>query len=190
MLMLDLCAGLCGASQAMINLGWQVITLDIDPAFKCAITTDVRHWHYYGQRPDLIWSSPPCKEFSIQHQIIHPSTPDFSVLEACIRIIKESRPRFWIIENVRGSVKWFRPLLGDHRLRVGPYFLWGWFPDPGYIDTRDWRQKQSISSSSPAQRAKIPYSLSWSIANSIMAQLDFSNYPTFKRVNGGSYGLK
>jgi site-specific DNA-cytosine methylase len=157
MLMLDLCAGLGGASQAMKLLGWNVITLDIEPRFNCNVTADVRIWHYTGPKLDLIWASPPCREFSIQHQLNSPFIPDFSILEACIRIIKETEPRYWIIENVRGAVKWFSPFLGEHRYSVGPYFLWGWFPDIGFINTRDWRQKQSYSSSSPDQRAKIPY---------------------------------
>lgn len=33
-LMLDLCAGLGGASAAMRERGWRVITLDADPAYS------------------------------------------------------------------------------------------------------------------------------------------------------------
>ena len=37
MRMLDICAGLGGASQVMRARGWDVVTLDYDPAFECDI---------------------------------------------------------------------------------------------------------------------------------------------------------
>lgn len=43
LLMLDLCCGLKGASAAMRDRGWEVVR---------------------GRRPDLVWASPPCTEFS------------------------------------------------------------------------------------------------------------------------------
>lgn len=64
MLMLDLCCGLGGASKAMKERGWDVITVDIDPEFNPTIVADLRTFHYSGPRPDLVWASPPCTEFS------------------------------------------------------------------------------------------------------------------------------
>lgn len=64
MLMLDLFAGLGGASQAMRERGWDVVTVDNDPRFGCTHTADLLTWSYTGPRPDLVWCSPPCTEFS------------------------------------------------------------------------------------------------------------------------------
>ncbi|GAI29454.1 unnamed protein product, partial [marine sediment metagenome] len=64
MLMVDLCCGLKGASKAMTERGWTVITLDISPDFEPDIVADVRGWSYQGETPDLVWASPPCNEFS------------------------------------------------------------------------------------------------------------------------------
>ena len=71
MLMVDLGAGLKGASQAMKERGWEVITLDIDPRFNCTITADVLTWNPLdvwrmtsARQIDLLWFSMPCDEFS------------------------------------------------------------------------------------------------------------------------------
>lgn len=132
MLILDLCAGLKGASQAMKERGWQVITLDIDPRFKCDITADVREWHYPAEfpRPDLIWASPPCDEFARESMPWSKTgkTPDMSIVLACKRIIEEAQPKYYVVENVRGAINYFRPHFGNYRYHVGAFYLWGFFP--------------------------------------------------------------
>ncbi len=62
--MLDLFAGLGGASQAMRARGWDVVTVDNDPRFGCTHTADLSTWGYEGPPVDLVWASPPCTEFS------------------------------------------------------------------------------------------------------------------------------
>jgi site-specific DNA-cytosine methylase len=64
MLMLDLFAGRKGASRAMVARGWTVVTVDIDPSYEPDIVGDLRRWSWNGPRPDLLWASPPCDEFS------------------------------------------------------------------------------------------------------------------------------
>ncbi len=56
-LMVDVCAGLAGASQAMTPPMWDVVTIDID-ALQADIVADVRNYHYTGRRPDLIGARP------------------------------------------------------------------------------------------------------------------------------------
>lgn len=165
LLMIDLCSGLEGACQAMKSNGWQVITVDVDCKFNPDIIADIRTWSWDGRRPDLMWFSPPCNEFAREFMpwCSTGSKPDLSIYQACLRIVKECNPRYWIIENVRGAVPYF----GKPRASYGPYFLWGYFPLlPEKLPLR-YRKKESMSSSQPEKRAKIPFELSRAVAYAV-----------------------
>lgn len=171
MLMLDLGSGLCGASQAMKQRGWQITTVDINPDFKPDVVADLREWSYTGPRPDLVWCSPPCDEFAREFM---PWTktgniPDLSIVLACKRIIDECQPKFWVIENVMGSISWFKPIFGNYRVHYGPFYLWGFFPLPGDFKLR-MKKKESYGSNQKAERAKIPHKLSSMVAQAIEKQ--------------------
>ncbi len=169
--MLDLCSGLGGASQAMRERGWTVTTVDIDSQFSPDVLTDIRNWHYSGPQLDFVWASPPCAEFSRTDMpwIKNAPEPDLSIMRACLRIIRETKPRYWALENVRGAIKWFRPLMGNPTFSHHPWFVWGTFP-PVSVVIRQRRQKQSYSSTQAAQRAMIPYELSLAFAQAIEMQ--------------------
>src|SRR3990167_1895488 len=172
-LMLDICSGLEGASAAMQERGWEVVTIDNDPSFKPTIIADARLWSWNGRRPDLVWCSPPCTEFAkfampCWYDPKELPDPDMNIVLGCKRIIDECQPRFWIIENVRGAAPFFAPLLGRPRV-YRPYFLWGYFPPLGRVG--GWGAKtKKLSSSARAERAKIPYRLSLAIARAIELQ--------------------
>lgn len=176
MLMLDLGSGLKGASAAMKARGWQVITVDINPDFKPDLIADLRKFSYSGPRPDLVWCSPPCDEFSREFMPWSKTgnSPDMSIVLACKRIIDECQPRYWVIENVKGAIRWFEPVLGNYRVNYGPFYLWGFFPMPG--DFRlIYRKKESRSSSAAAARAMIPAQLSNALTEAIESQLTLIN---------------
>ena len=159
--MLDLFAGMGGASASMRRHGWEVVTVDADPAFGCTITADLTYWSPTGLgRFDLVWASPPCLEFSRDHlpwlRGKYPP-PSLDLVKAAARIVAEADPVWWVIENVRGSVRWIKPLLGPVRQQVGQAFLWGRFPQ---IDCRVDPHKERLSSSKRAERAAIPYAIS------------------------------
>jgi hypothetical protein len=161
MLMIDVCAGLGGASQAMRDRGWDVLTVDLDPAFGTDVVADVRTWQYSGPTPDLMWMSPPCDEFAREWMPWSKTgrPPSMELVDACRRLVREIGPRWWVLENVRGAV----PYLGRPRAIVGPFYLWGVFPPLG-APRLNMRKKESMSSSWAAERAKIPYALSLSVA--------------------------
>lgn len=171
MLMLDLCSGLGGASEAMKARGWTVITVDLDPRFSSDIVADVRTWSYDGPQPDLIWLSDPCTEFSRESMpwCRTGNAPDLSIVEAGMRIIRAARPHYWVRENVRGSVPWVRDLLGRPRSIHGPFYLWGNFPPIGQPRISK-RNKESMSSTWQAERARVPYALSEAMARVIEEQ--------------------
>lgn len=169
LLMLDLCCGLKGASESMKRRGWSVITLDNDPSFSPDILADVKTWNYQGERPTLIWASPPCQEFSREFFVWTRTgqKPDLSIWYGCQRIIKQANPRYWVIENTRGAPPYF----GRPSAIYYPYYLWGFFPPLGKVDLSTRRHKESYASTDKASRAKLPYALSLALAKAIESAL-------------------
>lgn len=183
-LMIDLCCGLKGASAAMRERGWEVITVDNDARFEPTFVADVKEWQWSGRRPDLVWASPPCQEFSRESM---PWTrrgiiPDLSIVEACMRIARESDARFWLIENTRGAIKWFRPILGEPQYRMNPQFLWG-YPPVGFQPARVKLTKKQHAT--PQLRALVPWHISLALARAV--ELD-AGEPRSRRRSSGVRG--
>ncbi len=172
LLMWDLCCGLKGASQSMKQRGWNVFTLDNSDEFNPDMCIDIREWvPEAGARPDLIWCSPPCTEFAREFMPWSKTgtNPDMSIVMACKGIIDKVRPRYWVIENVKGALKWFYPILGKPTYQCNPYYLWGNFPDISHI--RVISHKEKLSSTQEAERAMIPERLSRGLAEAIEISL-------------------
>jgi hypothetical protein len=167
MLMLDICSGLGGASEPFRAAGWSVITVDVESRFDPTFVADVREFRHSGPRPTFVWCSPPCTEFARESMPWSRTgrAPDLSLVEACIRIIREARPYAWALENVRGAIAHIdrleSPEMGGlpmSRFRLcmaGPVAVWsnlvplGWPPAVPF-----WKEK--LSSKQRAERAKIP----------------------------------
>jgi hypothetical protein len=162
MRMLDLFAGLGGASAAMSARGWEVVTVDNEPKFDCTHTADLTRWHYAGPPVDLVWASPPCTEFSRESMpwCRTGAVPSLDLVNAARRIIAEVKPTWWVVENVRGARKHVSPSLGEPQI-YGPFFLWGTFPT---FRCRVRGFKERLSSTARARRAKVPYALSLALA--------------------------
>lgn len=135
--MLDLCCGSGGVSDGAGDAGWTVYGVDVEyqPAYRHLFRkADVRtlsQADFAGCRFDWVHASPPCQRFSLArgNRVKDPPTEaDLDILRACLRIRDELQPTFWSVENVRGAVSWFRPILGEPTLRHGAFFLWGNFP--------------------------------------------------------------
>lgn len=166
-LMLDLFAGLGGASQAMRDRGWTVTTVDADPRFATTITADVTGWRWESATPDLLWASPPCSDFARESMpwCRTGRTPDFALVDATIRLVREIRPRFWVLENVRGAQRW----LGRAPAHYGPFYLWGWYP-PFAATVPPFKER--LTSRRQAERAKVPYDLSDALAEAVEDAMD------------------
>jgi len=171
--MLDLFSGLGGASSAMKDRGWQVTTLDNNPQFKPDLVADIRTFTWDGDPLDLIWASPPCEEFSRESMpwCRTGQEPSMILVQATYRVIQEANPRFWVIENTRGAVKWFNSLLGKPAWIGYPIYLWGIIPPLSKIRLN--MGKERMSSSKAAERAMIPYQLSLALAISIESAFNF-----------------
>lgn len=170
--MLDLCAGLGGASVVMRERGWSVTTLDIDPRFGCDITADLTTWRYVGPRPDLVWISPPCQAFARKNmRCFYPNDPDpdMTLMLAALQLVRDIQPRFWILENVRGAV----PYLGPPTSKHGSFYLWGHYPAlPAHLPgcTKGWGHRSRGADRDPARRAMIPRALSEAVAVAVESQ--------------------
>lgn len=170
--MLDLACGLKCASRAMRERGWRVVTVDIDPRFEPDVVADLREWSWDGERPALVWASPPCDEFARESMPWSRTgrVPDLSIVRAVERIARECRPDWWILENVRGAQKY----LGPARWKRTPVYLWGEFPPIACGPLKPWKER--LSSTQAARRAAIPYEISLAVALSIESALPLSAF--------------
>lgn len=195
MRMLDLFCGLGGASQTMVDHpDWEVIRIDNNPdllqhlSFICkdvnVVLDEIKTRSIHILPIDLIWASPPCTQFSegynspkCKHRrskSTEPYKPDMSLVETTLKIIEALKPRYWIIENVKGAIKFFEPLLGAPKVIIGPYCLWGEFPlfdaklPVGYSKEND--EDRFGRALRPNARALVPIEISEACRQSIQYQ--------------------
>lgn len=197
--MLDLFSGLGGASEAMLQNNWEIQRIEINPELAlvpCTKIMDVYKLGEYLDRNltvgyvdtlDLIWASPPCTDFStgyssprsqaerLEKDDFTNSRGKYNPKKAIDMVIETKRiidllcPKYWIIENVRGSIKYLTPILGEPTLIIDSIVLWGRFPTwtmpPNYKHIKD-----DAWSTNPLRaniRAKIPYEVSEACRQSI-----------------------
>ena len=194
-------SGLGGASEAfLLDPNWSVLRIDNNPLFNqipCTVIDDVLevadNVHPYPyERITCVWASPPCRDFSNGYnspksiasrsdQGLDGYEPDMSLLEAAMEIIETVQPKYWVIENVVGSIRYFAEYLGEPRQIIGPYVLWGNFPflevQPGRIATK---ASKDVHSSNPLRaniKAKVDFAISQALKDAIEKQksiLDFN----------------
>ena len=177
--MIDLCCGRGGASAAMRDRGWNVTRFDCMADVEPDVLCDVRNLIDVPHGVDLLWASPPCNE------IANPRNwgrgrewqPDLSVMLACKRLIDQSSPHFWIIENVWKARPFFSPILGQVRAIIPGHAIWGNLPClfptiPSYKGA--WhgprhypRKRREVS----LERALLPYEISLAIALAVERRL-------------------
>jgi len=188
-MMLDLFAGFGGQSQAFLDAGWDVLRIDNNPLLKDVdrmILMDVvkcQPFNLCDHPIQYIHASPPCLEFSTAYDAprgrafragITDYQPDLTLVTEAIRIIKQLKPRYWSIENVKGSIKYLRPILGEPRLIVGAWVYWGNFPlfDPSTLELpTKASQDRRWSPLRANHRAHIPLCVSEAFLSSQVNQL-------------------
>ena len=165
--MIDLFSGLGGASAAMRDRGWTVLTVDNEKKFKPDIVADISELSLITAEPvDLLWASPPCTEFSAMSMPWSRAKrggapPGLELVDAAVCLVDELQPRWWVIENVRGARPYLKhlPFIGH----AGPVYLWGEMPDGYTADLRALRvapYKEKITGKRPDLRSKIPREIS------------------------------
>ena len=179
--MVDLCAGLGGGSESMLQTGWEVLRIDNNPLLhnvENMVIMDIKKLYPFKSKDhtlDLIWFSPPFIDFSTGYNAPRPTAqragidfkPDMSILEHGLRIIETLKPRYYVIENVVGAIPDFAPYLGPPRLKIGAFVLWGNFPlfemPEGWHHSKGGKGSGDKHSSDPLRsnyRALIPFELS------------------------------
>lgn len=81
--MIDLFAGLGGASAPFRAAGWEVVRVELDGQFEAEVHADVAAWSWTGRRPTLVWASPPCTEFSRESMPWCRSKPPWTPCPCC-----------------------------------------------------------------------------------------------------------
>lgn len=164
MIVLDLFCGLGGFSSVFRERGHRVIGVDIVP--PCDIQADVGRLPFSTEfRPDVILASPPCDEFSRESMpwCRTGKVPSVDLVVAAKRAIDTLRPRWWVIENVRGAIRYLVPILGPVRERVGSRYLWGNFPLFFHAGHRSAQGKERLGPQIPNRkrmRSMIPRTIS------------------------------
>ena len=117
---LDLCGGTGSWSKPYQEAGYEVVVITLP-------TQDVRDYSptfkVHG-----IFAAPPCTHFSGSGAQYWPAkdkdgrTADsLSIVDACLRIIKQTNPVWWAVENPVGRLKKLRyDVLGEPRLLFHP----------------------------------------------------------------------
>ena len=117
---IDLFAGTHSATKYFSLAGWAVDHVELSEG------RDVRE--YIPPKADFVWASPPCTEYSYLNRSFPTWESKYDASAALwlhsLRVVKEARPRFWIIENVKGA----QQIWGKTPYHYGPFFLWGYFP--------------------------------------------------------------
>ena len=164
---LDLFSGMGGFSEAFKQRGHKVTRVDIDPRFEPDICADILNISPSDLRGsgayDIILASPVCTEFTRDKlPWFNDGPPALDQVIATKELIAALKPQWWILENVQGSVKWIKPILGHHKKRVGSRYLWGDFP---IFDCEHIYGKSKVSRSPDRAiiKAIIPYSLSFNL---------------------------
>lgn len=168
-IMIDLFAGLGGASQAFYDdPNWFVIRIDNNPellehtdgliisdvtnvdrtlAIIERIMLDIANDEFTrtrGIQKLVVWASPPCNQYSFANgNNLTPEEYDNTCVEAALEIIDRLNPNAWIIENVKGAIETFDQIIGMKWVQsVGSIFLWGQFPILAFEHAKDrWHKK-------------------------------------------------
>lgn len=203
--MIDFFAGLGGASEAFIqDPTWHVQRIDNNellngvPQMTIADINDFLHELEHAieegwqptQEVEFAWFSIPCDEVSLGFNSAR-SVADregdetfwphrtMGLLYTCLRIIEILEPRYWAIENTRGALKFFNPVIGEPRLCVAAkYFFWGNFPsihiDPNIefeskVDVPNTKMRANI-------RAIIPIEISRAFKLAVESQTKLTDF--------------
>ena len=175
MIVLDLFSGLGGFSKAFKDRGHEIETLDIDPQFNPTFCMNIKDFRPKKEYT-VVLASPPCIEFAkvampwYRKKLPEGFRPDLSLVVQAKCVIDELGPRYWVLENVRGSVPYISKIIGTPKTHIGSRYLWGEFPILNPTPTYG-KEKIFPMENRPAIRALIPYNLSLALCKAIEQEM-------------------
>lgn len=117
---IELFSGTKSFSKVMAAHGHDTFTIDNESKLGPDLVLDIFDVNYIPES-DVLWASPPCTTFSVA-SISHYWTEGYpknlktlhgmAMLEKTVKLISQSRPKWWFIENPRGMM----------RKAIGPLF--------------------------------------------------------------------
>jgi len=203
--MIDFFAGLGGASEAMMSdPTWLVQRLDNNPmlagvpnmtiadinTFLDELELAIKEGWNPSQDVELAWFSIPCDEVSLGFNSARSiadregdetfwPTRTMGLLQVCMRIIEILEPRYWVIENTRGALKFFNPVIGEPRLSLGnKYFFWGNFPSLHIQKDLEFQSKVNVPNNEMRAniRAIIPIEISQAFKLAVESQTKLTDF--------------
>lgn len=181
---LDLYCGLGGWAQGFVEQGHEVTGYDIiDFAEKYPgkfVKADLLTLSDFPSA-DLVVASPPCTDFSkasfpATWKSVQKFPPDIpgalKLFNRVFEIVELVKPRYFIIENVRGAQKY----VGKARMHIGSRYFWGNFPwfSVGNADDIYGKWRMTPSQDRGVLRSVIPLSISRALAESVTSQAGLS----------------
>ena len=131
--LLELFCGTKSMGKAFEQLGWEVVSVDINPKFEPTIVADIRTWDPSCFAPGTfvaIHASPPCTEYSCARTTA--KTPrdlegSDALVQKTMQIMEYLQPLVWIIENPWSGMLRKRPFMApmEPRMRVVSYCKYG-----------------------------------------------------------------
>jgi len=111
---IELFAGTKSFSKVANDYGCSTLTIDNELKLNPDIVIDILNLDAIGGGIDVLWASPPCTTFSVA-SISHYWTDGkpkndkalhgIAMLEKTIKLIAQSKPKYWFIENPRGMMR-------------------------------------------------------------------------------------
>ena len=127
MKVLELFSGTHSVGKICKEKGYEVITLDL---FNADINTDILNWDYQKYDIgyfDIIWSSPPCIEYS-SCLTTRPRRLEYadSIVLKTLEIINYFKPTYWYLENPYTGLLKKREIMKGYKYFVIDYCKYGY----------------------------------------------------------------